>query len=461
MRCAAVGERVPDFDAGVIRITRTPFTTDQNGALDVDVRLFTTWNLDGAAFGVFDGSCERFTVIIDCLLRVVDSAGTVLATADIDGGCSGYPPTVGLLVSAQTGEVPLTVVATPTVTLEGSCPSPVESYTFDFGDGTVISSTDGTPVSHTYDEVGDFNLILTVVTGNGSGTKVLPIKVEAVPPDKDGDGFYDSFDNCPDLSNPDQTDVDEDGIGDACDPLVDNPGDPGDPDDPPPGDRRCKNFQIDLVGDIAGLDWLRFDTSGRACEGLDGGEPEVSSVQMTGTSVLPPLTEAILSAIFSIQYDPDSNASGIDYTADRSSASITGSFDLCALPLPPGIGKLAGAKLTKLFDLVGRFGGGRLLSKAVSLWFDAFVGLVRVTARSLNDGAAINRAVEYVGGSLAAAFETALGTGLQQGINICVPMWEPTVNVSAIGDGSGVTFDVTDQGLPTPRVVIATNADQV
>jgi hypothetical protein len=34
----------------------------------------------------------------------------------------------------------------------------------------------------------------------------------------DGDGFIDDFDNCPDAVNPAQTDSDEDGLGDACDP---------------------------------------------------------------------------------------------------------------------------------------------------------------------------------------------------------------------------------------------------
>lgn len=36
--------------------------------------------------------------------------------------------------------------------------------------------------------------------------------------DSDGDGVYDSVDNCPDVYNPDQADTDGDGVGDACDP---------------------------------------------------------------------------------------------------------------------------------------------------------------------------------------------------------------------------------------------------
>jgi len=51
------------------------------------------------------------------------------------------------------------------------------------------------------------------------------------PDDRDGDGFANDVDNCPDVYNPDQLDFDDDGLGDPCDP------------DPPP--ETCGDARVD------------------------------------------------------------------------------------------------------------------------------------------------------------------------------------------------------------------------
>ena len=43
--------------------------------------------------------------------------------------------------------------------------------------------------------------------------------INDLDPDPDGDGLTYLYDNCPNAYNPDQVDVDDDGLGNACDPC--------------------------------------------------------------------------------------------------------------------------------------------------------------------------------------------------------------------------------------------------
>jgi len=63
------------------------------------------------------------------------------------------------------------------------------------------------------------------VLGDSGTFLPLPLIPTSVCPDTDGDGVADCIDNCPTVPNPSQGDSNYNGIGDACDILVDTDGD--------------------------------------------------------------------------------------------------------------------------------------------------------------------------------------------------------------------------------------------
>ena len=81
------------------------------------------------------------------------------------------------------------------------------------GSGHILGGRNLTPGMHT--------ISLTVKDGDGmtgSDDILLYVTEGASNSDQDKDQVPDRFDNCPLIDNPDQADIDRNGIGDACDP---------------------------------------------------------------------------------------------------------------------------------------------------------------------------------------------------------------------------------------------------
>jgi len=139
------------------------------------------------------------------LAPFLDEAGDDVVLQAADQSCRDY-------VAFENGPA----VTAPPFDCTWTDPNP------DNGDvaGTSLSRFDGDPFTDT-DGGDDWEASgATLTTGPSTpGSENVP-----GARDSDGDGLLDRDDNCPEISNVDQTDADTDGIGDACDncPLIYN-----------------------------------------------------------------------------------------------------------------------------------------------------------------------------------------------------------------------------------------------
>ncbi|MBI5676158.1 MAG: DUF4214 domain-containing protein [Nitrospirae bacterium] len=115
--------------------------------------------------------------------------------------------------------------------------------------------------------------------GNTETVKTSSQIWQDLRPDTDGDGFVDELDNCPIEYNPDQADMDGDGIGDSCDPDKDGDGIPNGTDKCPAG--AASNPTCELVT------WYYNSILYRAPEpgGAEGWTSEIQRIDSDGIDI--------------------------------------------------------------------------------------------------------------------------------------------------------------------------------
>ena len=102
---------------------------------------------------------------------------------------------------------------------------------------------------------GQWRLLVDNWAKVGGRLQSWSVRITYTVCDSDGDGVVDSTDNCDPVANPDQSDIDGDGVGDACDGDPDGDG-VGGPSDNCPQDANATqvNSDTDALGDACDAD---------------------------------------------------------------------------------------------------------------------------------------------------------------------------------------------------------------
>src|SRR5207247_2218299 len=98
------------------------------------------------------------------------TSGTWMATITTYGPAPEAAPHAALTVSPSSGRPPLAVTADASTSTDTDA-TPIASYTFDFGDGTVVGPQSGATAKHTYPGAGSFSVTVTVVDSGGFSSR--------------------------------------------------------------------------------------------------------------------------------------------------------------------------------------------------------------------------------------------------------------------------------------------------
>ena len=87
------------------------------------------------------------------------------------------PPVARLTVSPVSGKTPLSVTANASASTDTDG-TPIASYTFNFGDRTIVGPQPGATAGHLFTKVGNYKVMVTVTDTAGlSSTATVMVKV--------------------------------------------------------------------------------------------------------------------------------------------------------------------------------------------------------------------------------------------------------------------------------------------
>lgn len=157
---------------------------DASGSTDTDGTPIDTYTFnfgDGTVVGPQSGATATHTYLLPgeytVTLTVTDTAGLSSTATQTVQAVDDLPPTADLTVTPSSGAAPLDVTADASASTDPDA-TPIATYTFDFGDGTVVGPQVTATATHTYVSSGDYTVTVTVTDTAGlSGTDTASVNV--------------------------------------------------------------------------------------------------------------------------------------------------------------------------------------------------------------------------------------------------------------------------------------------